>query len=268
MKKIWYAAAALLLAASLSACGGQKDDKTIKIGATASPHAEILEAAKPLLEREGYTLEIIEFSDYVLPNESLNNKELDANYFQHEPYMQDFNDKNGGKLKAAAYIHFEPMSAYSKSIKKLDELKEGDTIAVPNDTTNEARALNLLQTQGLIKLKEGVGLEATPLDIVENPKNLKFSELAAEQLPRSLDDVAMAVINSNYALSGNVISNMMEGVQEDRGSELAQQYTNVIAVYSGTENSKKIQALIHDVESEEIRQFIEAQYGGAVIPMF
>ena len=138
MKKICYLALALLLAVSLSACGAKKEDKTIKIGATASPHAEILEAARPLLEKEGYTLEIVEFSDYVLPNESLNNKELDANYFQHEPSMQDFNDKKNGKLIAAAYIHFEPMSAYSKSISKLDELKEGDTVAIPNDTTNEA----------------------------------------------------------------------------------------------------------------------------------
>ena len=239
MKKICYLALALLLAVSLSACGAKKEDKTIKIGATASPHAEILEAARPLLEKEGYTLEIVEFSDYVLPNESLNNKELDANYFQHEPYMQDFNDK-----------------------------KEGDTVAIPNDTTNEARALNLLEAQGLIKLKEGVGLEATPLDIVENPKNLEFSELAAEQLPRALDDVALAVINSNYALSGDVISYMLEGVQEDRSSDLAKQYTNVIAVYSGTENSDKIQALIKAVESDEVREFIETTYGGAVIPMF
>ncbi|MFQ9800645.1 MAG: MetQ/NlpA family ABC transporter substrate-binding protein [Clostridia bacterium] len=211
MKKLWYIALALLLAVSLPGCGSKKEDKTIKVGASASPHAEILEAAKPLLEKEGYTLEIVEFSDYVLPNESLNNKELDANYFQHEPYMQDFNEKKNGKLLAAAYIHFEPMSAYSKSISKLDELKDGDTVAIPNDTTNEARALNLLQAQGLIKLKEGVGLEATPLDIVENLKNLQFSELAAEQLPRALDDAAMAVINSNYALSGNVISYMLEG---------------------------------------------------------
>ena len=268
MKKICYLALALLLAVSLSACGAKKEDKTIKIGATASPHAEILEAARPLLEKEGYTLEIVEFSDYVLPNESLNNKELDANYFQHEPYMQDFNDKKNGKLIAAAYIHFEPMSAYSKSISKLDELKEGDTVAIPNDTTNEARALNLLEAQGLIKLKEGVGLEATPLDIVENPKNLEFSELAAEQLPQALDDVALAVINSNYALSGDVISYMLEGVQEDRSSDLAKQYTNVIAVYSGTENSDKIQALIKAVESDEVREFIETTYGGAVIPMF
>ncbi len=180
MKKICYLALALLLAVSLSACGAKKKTTEFKSGRTASPHAERSWKPPTFLEKEGYTLEIVEFSDYVLPNESLNNKELDANYFQHEPYMQDFNDKKNGKLIAAAYIHFEPMSAYSKSISKLDELKEGDTVAIPNDTTNEARALNLLEAQGLIKLKEGVGLEATPLDIVARIR--KFSNFPSWRL--------------------------------------------------------------------------------------
>ena len=209
-------------------------------------------------------MEIVEFSDYVLPNESLNNKELDANYFQHEPYMQDFNDKNNGQLTAAAYIHFEPMSAYSKSIRKLDELKDGDTIAIPNDTTNEARALNLLQAQGLLKLKEGAGLEATPLDIVENPKNLEFVEMEAAQIPSSLADVDLAVINSNYALGAGLNPTEDALVLESADSP----YVNVLVVKEGNEEAPAVLALIEALHSDTIRTYIEETYGGAVIPAF
>ena len=277
MKKAFALIAALAFSAlALAGCGGQQSAssgassaasgaKTLKVGATAVPHAEILEAAKPLLEKEGITLEIVEFNDYVQPNLALNDKELDANYFQHEPYLKNFMDEHKEvKLKNAAGIHIEPMGVYSKKIKKLDELKDGATIAIPNDPTNGGRSLLLLEKAGIIKLKEGVGEKATVGDIAENKKNIKFQEVEAAQVPRTLDDVDAAVINSNFAMQVNLDPTKDAMFIEDSTSP----YVNIIAVREGDENRPEIQALIKVLHSDEIKQFITEKYKGAVVPAF
>ena len=277
MKKLFALIAALAFSAlALAGCGGQQGAssgassaasgaKTLKVGATAVPHAEILEAAKPLLEKEGITLEIVEFNDYVQPNLALNDKELDANFFQHEPYLKNFMDEHKEvKLKNAAGIHIEPMGVYSKKITKLDELKDGATIAIPNDPTNGGRSLLLLEKAGIIKLKEGVGEKATVGDIAENKKNIKFQEVEAAQVPRTLDDVDAAVINSNFAMQVNLDPTKDAMFIEDSTSP----YVNIIAVREGDENRPEIQALIKVLHSDEIKQFITEKYKGAVVPAF
>lgn len=277
MKKVFALIAALAFSAlALAGCGSQQSAssgassavsgaKTLKVGATAVPHAEILEAAKPLLEKEGITLEIVEFNDYVQPNLALNDKELDANFFQHEPYLKNFMDEHKEvKLKNAAGIHIEPMGIYSKKIKKLDELKDGATIAIPNDPTNGGRSLLLLEKAGIIKLKEGVGEKATVGDIAENKKNIKFQEVEAAQVPRTLDDVDAAVINSNFAMQVNLDPTKDAMFIEDSTSP----YVNIIAVREGDENRPEIQALIKVLHSDEIKQFITEKYKGAVVPAF
>ncbi|WP_308547329.1 MetQ/NlpA family ABC transporter substrate-binding protein [uncultured Selenomonas sp.] len=277
MKKVFALIAALAFSAlALAGCGGQQGAssgassaasgaKTLKVGATAVPHAEILEAAKPLLEKEGITLEIVEFNDYVQPNLALNDKELDANFFQHEPYLKNFMDEHKEvKLKNAAGIHIEPMGVYSKKITKLDELKDGATIAIPNDPTNGGRSLLLLEKAGIIKLKEGVGEKATVGDIAENKKNIKFQEVEAAQVPRTLDDVDAAVINSNFAMQVNLDPTKDAMFIEDSTSP----YVNIIAVREGDENRPEIQALIKVLHSDEIKQFITEKYKGAVVPAF
>ncbi|WP_031585286.1 MetQ/NlpA family ABC transporter substrate-binding protein [Selenomonas bovis] len=278
MKKVFALIAALAFSAlALAGCGSQQSAssgassaassgaKTLKVGATAVPHAEILEAAKPLLEKEGITLEIVEFNDYVQPNLALNDKELDANFFQHEPYLKNFMDEHKEvKLKNAAGIHIEPMGVYSKKIKKLDELKDGATIAIPNDPTNGGRSLLLLEKAGIIKLKEGVGEKATVGDIAENKKNIKFQEVEAAQVPRTLDDVDAAVINSNFAMQVNLDPTKDAMFIEDSTSP----YVNIIAVREGDENHPEIQALIKVLHSDEIKQFITEKYKGAVVPAF
>ena len=278
MKKVFALIAALAISAlALAGCGSQQSAssgassaassgaKTLKVGATAVPHAEILEAAKPLLEKEGITLEIVEFNDYVQPNLALNDKELDANFFQHEPYLKNFMDEHKEvKLKNAAGIHIEPMGVYSKKIKKLDELKDGATIAIPNDPTNGGRSLLLLEKAGIIKLKEGVGEKATVGDIAENKKNIKFQEVEAAQVPRTLDDVDAAVINSNFAMQVNLDPTKDAMFIEDSTSP----YVNIIAVREGDENRPEIHALIKVLHSDEIKQFITEKYKGAVVPAF
>ena len=277
MKKVFALIAALAFSAlALAGCGSQQSAssgassaasgaKTLKVGATAVPHAESLEAAKPLLEKEGITLEIVEFNDYVQPNLALNDKELDANFFQHEPYLKNFMDEHKEvKLKNAAGIHIEPMGVYSKKIKKLDELKDGATIAIPNDPTNGGRSLLLLEKAGIIKLKEGVGEKATVGDIAENKKNIKFQEVEAAQVPRTLDDVDAAVINSNFAMQVNLDPTRDAMFIEDSTSP----YVNIIAVREGDENHPEIQALIKVLHSDEIKQFITEKYKGAVVPAF
>lgn len=277
MKKVFALIAALVFSAlALAGCGGQQGAssgassaasgaKTLKVGATAVPHAEILEAAKPLLEKEGITLEIVEFNDYVQPNLALNDKELDANFFQHEPYLKNFIDEHKEvKLKNAAGIHIEPMGVYSKKITKLDELKDGATIAIPNDPTNGGRSLLLLEKAGIIKLKEGVGEKATVGDIAENKKNIKFQEVEAAQVPRTLDDVDAAVINSNFAMQVNLDPTKDAMFIEDSTSP----YVNIIAVREDDENRPEIQALIKVLHSDEIKQFITEKYKGAVVPAF
>ena len=237
---------------------------TITVAASATPHAEILEQAKPILEKEGWKLEVTVFDDYVQPNLVVESGEFDANYFQHIPYLNNFNEEQGTHLVNAGGIHYEPFAIYPGTKSTLDELADGDTIAVPNDTTNEARALLLLQDNGIITLKEGAGLEATVKDIEENPKNIKIQELEAAQVARVKDEVAFVVLNGNYALEAG-ISVMDSVAYETAGSEAAKTYVNVIAVKEGNENSEAIQALVNALKSEEVTTFINENYAGAVI---
>ena len=275
-KKIAAIMAGALCLTALTACGGSDGaqsagdaaDKTIKVGASPTPHAEILKAAKDVLAEAGYTLEVVEFTDYIQPNVALNDGQLDANYFQHLPYLEKKCEEEGYKLTSAAEIHYEPYGLYPGKTATIADIPEGGVIAVPNDDTNETRALLLLQDQGLIKLKDGIDAtkSATVLDIVENPKNLTINELAAEQIPRSLQDVDMAVINGNYALQFdmNVNDDAVAAESEEYGSV----YVNVIACREGEENSDKIKALVDAVKSDTVKQFIEDTYQGAVVPTF
>ena len=272
-------AGALCLTA-LTACGGSKtdsaaadnssaagDDKTITVGATPTPHAEILNAAKDALKAEGYTLNVVEFTDYVQPNTALVDGDLDANYFQHKPYLDTFNEENGTHLVSAGAIHYEPFGIYAGKSDSLDELADGAEVLVPNDVTNEARALLLLQDQGLLTLKEDAGLTATINDITENPKNLDIVELEAAQLPRSLQDADIAVINGNYAIeAGLKVTDALAVEASD--SLAAQTYGNVVAVREGDEESDKTKALMEVLTSDDIKEFIETKYDGAVVPLF
>lgn len=269
MKKIIaLLAATVLLVSVLTGCNaGGSDSKTIKIGASASPHAEILEVAKGILEKQGITLEIKEFNDYILPNTAVENGELDANYFQHITYLNDFNEKNKTHLVSVGSIHYEPFGIYPGKTKTLADLPEGGTVSVPNDGTNEARALFLLEAQGLIKLKEGTDFTATVLDIAENPKNLKIEELDAAQIARSLPDVDMGVLNGNYAIQAGLNVSKDAVAVEDKNSEAVEKYVNVLAVKEGKESEEKIQALLEALKSDEVKKFIEEKYEGAVIPM-
>ena len=260
-----------VMAAGCSSSGGGSasgsDDKTIVVGASPTPHAEILKAAENVLKEKGYTLKITEFQDYVQPNMALENKELDANYFQHKPYLDEFNEKNGTKLVSAGAVHYEPLGLYAGKTKSLAELSDGATIAVPNDTTNEARALLLLEANGLIKLNPDAELSATPKDITENPKNLNVQELEAAQLGRSLQDVDMAVINGNYALQADLkVTDAL--AKEEKDSEAAQTYANVVAVREGDENSDKTKALMEALKSDDVKKFIEDTYQGSVVSIF
>lgn len=300
-KRISLLAAAALAAAALTACGGGKTETAapteavttaeteataaagseassetteapanimeIKVGASPAPHAEILEAAAPALEKLGYKLNIVEYTDYVQPNLALNTGDLNANYFQHFPYLDQFNRENNTKINSAAAIHYEPFGIYAGKTASLEELADGAKVAVPNDATNEARALLLLEAQGLIKLTEGVGLNATKTDVVENPKNLEILEIEAAQVPRSLQDVDIAVINGNYAIeAGLKVSDALAVEASD--SEAAVTYGNIIAVQEGMEDSEAIQALIEALTSDEVKAFIESTYEGAVVPLF
>lgn len=253
---------------ALAGCGGKDgDDKTIKVGASPAPHAEILKEVKAELEKDGYNLEIVEFQDYVQPNKALDAGDIDANYFQHKPYMDEFNAKQETELVSIGAIHYEPLGLYQGEKKSLDELAEGDKIAVPNDTTNEARALLLLESEGLIKLKKDAGLTATKQDVVENPKKLEIVELEAAIIPRSMSSVAMGVINGNYALSAGIKEETAISF-ESSDSEAAKTYANIIAVKKGNEDSKKSKALFKAMTSDKIKKFIEKKYGKAVVPVF
>jgi len=243
------------------------DEKTIVVGASPAPHAEILAIAGDVLKEDGYTLEIKEFTDYVQPNLTLQNKELDANFFQHLPYLEDFNVKNNTKLVSAGVVHYEPLGLYPGKIKTLDAITSGATIAIPNDTTNEARALLLLETIGLIKVDPNAGLEATPKDVIENPKNIVFKELEAAQLARSLPDVDLAVINGNYAIEAGLNAGTDAIAKEEKDSLAAQTYANIVAVRAGDEKSEKTLALMKALQSEKVISFIESNYQGAVVPM-
>ncbi len=267
MKKVIALILALTMALSLAACSGSSDDKTIKIGASPAPHAEILEIAKEILAKEGYTLEIVEYDDYIIPNKSLESGDLDANYFQHITYMRDFNVQFGTHLVDVAGIHYEPFGLYAGKCTSLEELPDGAQIAVPNDGTNEARALLLLEQEGLIKLKEGVGLSATKTDIAENPRGFDIVETKAELLPSILQDMDVAVINGNYAIDAGLKVSEALAVEEADGAA-AEAYVNVVAVKEGSENEAKIQALVKALQSDEVKAYIEETYDGAVVPLF
>jgi D-methionine transport system substrate-binding protein len=267
MKKIFAVILALSLLLSLAACGEKSDEKTIKIGATPAPHAEILEVIKDALAAEGWTLQIVEFDDYILPNKALENGELDANYFQHVLYMEGFNEEYGTHLVSAGGIHYEPFGIYAGKTASLEALPDGAKIGVPNDTTNEARALLLLEQAGLIKLKDGVGINATKADIVENPHNYEIVETKAELLTTTLKDVDIAVINGNYAIDAGLKVSEALAVEAADGAA-AEAYVNVIAVMEGHENDAKVQALIKALKTAEVKAYIESTYEGAVVPLF
>ena len=237
---------------------------TLKIGATPIPHGEILDFVAPLLEKENIKLEIVEFTDYVQPNVALNDKELDANFFQHIPYLNEFNAENGMDLVSAGKVHVEPLGLYSNTIKAISELKDGSTIAIPNDATNGGRALLLLQANGLIKINESAGITATEKDITENPKKLKFEALEAAQLPRVLDDVDCAVINTNYAIPANLNPSKDALIIEGKDSP----YANIITVRKGDESRPEIKKLIEILTSPEVKTFLEEKYQGAIVPAF
>ena len=268
MKKLVAAVLTGVLVAGTLSTGvyAKDDDKTITVAASATPHAEILEEAKPLLEKEGYDLEVTVFDDYVRPNEVVESGEFDANYFQHIPYLDQFNEEKGTHLVNAGGIHYEPFGIYPGTKDSLDDLEDGDSIAVPNDTTNEARALLLLQDNGIIKLKDGAGLEATVNDIEENPYNVEIVELAAEQVARVAEETSYIVLNGNYALQAGYSVSKDALAYETSDSEAAKTYVNVIAVKEGNENSDKIKALVDVLKSDEIKDFINEKYDGAVIP--
>ncbi len=280
MKKFLTVLGTVVLSAALIAgCGAQSDNEgsaaesadggntVITVGASPAPHAEILEAVKPMLAEQGIDLQIKEFNDYILPNKATEDGEIDANYFQHGPYLEDFNNENGTHLVPVAAIHYEPFGLYAGKTASIDELADGATIAVPNDGTNEARALMLLEAQGLITLKEDAGFTATKLDIAENPKNLNIQEMEAAQIARALADVDMAVINGNYAIEAGLKVSDAAAV-EDKDSEAAQTYANVLVVKEGNENNEAVKALADALQSDTAKEFMETTYQGAVVPIF
>ena len=239
---------------------------TITVAASATPHAEILEQAKPLLAAQGWDLEVTVFNDYVQPNQVVESGDFDANYFQHIPYLDSFNEEQGTHLVNAGGIHYEPFGIYPGTKSDLSALEKGDVIAVPNDTTNEARALLLLQDNGILTLKDGVGLEATVRDIVENPNEIEIQELEAAQVPRVKDEVAFVVLNGNYALEAGFSVAKDAVAYEQADSEAAKTYVNVIAVKEGNENNEAVTALVDVLKSDEITDFINNTYDGGVIP--
>lgn len=260
--------AALLAAGLLSACGQSEEASggTIKVAATSVPHAEILEAAKPILAEQGWTLEVTVFQDYVQPNEVVEAGDFDANYFQHTPYLDSFNEEKGTHLVNVGEIHYEPLGIYPGIVSSLDAIEDGAEVAIPNDTTNEARALLLLQDNGLITLKDGVGIEATVNDIAENPHNLKFNELEAAQVSRVLPEVAFVVLNGNYALEAGLNAKDDALAIETSDSEAAKTYVNVIVVKEGNENNEGVKVLVDVLKSDEIKEFINDKYQGSVVP--
>ena len=273
-KAVAFAAAAVLAVGcfGLTACGASQeassgDDKVITVGATPTPHADVLEnAVAPILEEQGYDLQVTVFEDYVQPNTAVESGELDANYFQHINYLDAFNEENGTSLVNAGYVHYEPFGLYAGKSSDLENIADGAKIAVPNDTTNEARALLLLQQEGLITLADGAGVTATTKDIVDNPKNLEIVELEAAQVSHSLQDVDFGIINGNYALEAGLSVADALAVESAEGVA-AEQYGNIIAVADGNQDSEKIKALVAACQSDEVAKYIEDTYNGAVVPL-
>ena len=267
MRKI-FILAILALSVLAFGCGGSgnqdKKTATVKIGATAIPHAEILNFVKPMLEKDGVKLEVVEMADYVRPNLAVAEKELDGNYFQHIPYLEKFAADHKLSLVSVAKVHIEPMGIYSKKVKSLDEIPEGAVVSIPNDPTNGGRALLLMQNAGLIKLKDGAGITATVNDIAENPKKLDIKELEAPQLPRSFDDVTISVINTNYALDAGLVPSQDALFIETSDSP----YVNILVVRKGDENREEIKKLAKALNSPEVKNFIKEKYKGAIVPAF
>ena len=281
MKKLWTIALALVLCLSLAACGGSDsaaeepatedaaveetvESVTLNVAASPTPHAEILLECVDILAEQGITLKVNEYGDYIVPNTAVEEGDEDANYFQHVPYLDNFNAENGTHLVSVAGVHVEPMGIYAGMTASLEELADGAVVAVPNDVTNEARALLLMEAQGLITLSEEAGLEATPKDIVENPKNLEFKELEAAMLPNILSEVDIAVINVNYALQAG-----FNPVEDALAIESADSpYVNILVVKEGNEENPAIAALIEALHSDAVRDFINEKYAGAVVPAF
>lgn len=262
MKKWFALGTSLVLAFSLSACS--KKENTLKVGATAIPHAEILEHIKPALEKEGIKLEIKVFNDYVLPNTQVAEKELDANFFQHVPYLEAQNKERKLSLVNVVGVHIEPIGLYSQKIKSLDELKDGATIAIPNDPSNEIRALLLLQKNGLIKLKDGIQYEGTVNDVVENSKNLQFKSLEAAMIPRNLGEVDAAIINTNYALEAKLSPTNDAIVIEDADSP----YVNILVAREDNKDSDAIKKLAAALTTPDVKAFLQEKYGEAIVPAF
>lgn len=283
MKKLLALLLALTMVLALAACGSSSSGTadtaaesadsdlagtTIRIAASPTPHAEILAVAKEILAEQGITLEIIEYTDYVQPNLVVDSGEVDANYFQHTPYLNQFNEENGTDVVSAALVHYEPFGIFAGKTAAIDALAEGAKISIPNDATNGARALLLLAQEGIISLADGAGIEATVYDIVENPLNVEIVEMEAAQLTLSLGDVDLAVINGNYALEAGLNPATDALAIEDASGDAAQYFANLIGVKAGRENDPSILALVDAVRSDAVRDFINETYDGAVVPIF
>ena len=271
MKKLIAIIVALVLVLSFAACGKKAaDSKTVKVGASITPHAEILREAAKLLEKEGITLDIVEYTDYVQPNTAVEDGSLDANYFQHTPYLNTFNAENKTHLVSVGLVHYEPFGIYAGKVKALSDLPDGAKIGVPNDGSNETRALLLLQQEGLLKLKDGIDAasNATKLDVVENPHNIEIVEMEAAQIPKALKDLDFGVINGNYALQAGLNAKTDALALEDASGSGAQTYANVLCVKEGREKDEAILALFKALTSQEVKDYINSTYQGAVVPIF
>ena len=281
IKKVAAAALTFTFIASFGACAKKTETGTaasaqasnnsqqivLKVGANITPHSEILEVAKPILEKEGIKLEIVKLEDSITPNTGVIEGSLDANYFQHVPYLEQFNKENNSTLVSAGAVHYEPFGVYAGKTKDLKALPDNAIIAVPNNVTNEARALLLLAQEGIIKLKDGAGINATVADITENPKNVQFKELAPEQLVAALPDVDVAVINGNYAIEGGLHVSQALAVEANDGLA-AKTYGNIIATSKEKENDAAIKKLVEVLQGPEVAKFIKEKYDGAVVPLF
>ncbi len=266
MKKIIALALSLILALAVFAGCAKKN--TFKVGASVTPHAEILNFVKDDLAAEGIDLEVVEYTDYVIPNTAVESGELDANFFQHQPYLTDFNAENGTHIVSVAAIHYEPFGIFPGQSTTLDDIKDGAKIAVPNDSSNEARALLLLEAAGIIKLDSNAGISATVLDITENPHNVEIIEIDAAQLARSLPDVDFAAVNGNYAIQAGLNAATDALFVEDKDSIAAETYANILCVKEGNENTAEIKALIKALQSDKVKQFISEKYNGGAVAVF
>jgi len=268
-KKILGISSIIALGSFAVGCGSNDNDSSVlNVGATAIPHSEILTQVVPVLEEQGITLEITVFDDFNIPNLALDAGDVDANFFQHVPFLENFNANNDTNLVPVFGVHFEPLRVYAGRLDSIATIPNGAEIAIPDDPTNEARALQLLEALGIIGLPQGIGLNARASDISYNPNNVTVTPLAAHLLPNTLPDVDFAIINGNVALNGGVIDLAIDGAGEDPASEAAQRFTNYIVVRDGDQNSDAIQALVNAINSPEIRNFIETNYAGRIVPQF